>query len=387
MRVGRWVGIAMACAAMVAPAAAEHLSDTDLHRYGFGEKMVHTLRDSQVHEPPRSVAREAAIPPPIVGSAPLSDRDIPEPSLGPTRLIPQGERGVAPPYEGPTRLYQGSDGKELEGTFKEVENFFFRPGRHYDRFLSQSERDVTGLVQMFTGEIDRKGSTHGRFGVQHTLFRKSFGEGLLRDRRLEQVLFPVVAMVVPGKDLEIAQSLTVIDEEARNFPLIRDHAVTGLRDATTTVKYRFLDNPEDRVSMAGLFAIKVGIENVVTRVGSNGVDFLMGMALTKRIHNMGLHLDGGYIFANGQDRTNNRAPDVGFADFGIDFQTGPTLNWTLEFNYTDFDFIGHRFEITPGLKWKFADRWRFDVGFPLTADDTMAQGYYYRLSTGFQVRF
>lgn len=381
--------IAMAVLVMAAGAGhAQKLSDSDLSRYGFGEKMVHTLQDSTVHEPPQRVSqRESAIPPPVVGAAPLSDRDIPEPTVGPTRLIPQGGRGTAPPYEGPTRLYQGSDGRELEGTFSEVENFFFRPGRHYDRFLSQSERDVTGLIQMYTGEIDRKHSGHGRIGVNYTQFRRQFGQGLLSDQNINQVLLPIVAHLVPSKDLEIAQSLTLIDEEARNFGLIRDHSVTGIRDTSTSVKYRFVDNPEDRVSVAFLFSIKVGIENVVSRVGSNGVDFLMGLAMTKRIHNLGIHVDGGWLFANGQDRSNNRVPDVGFADIGIDFQTGPTLDWTLELNYLDFSTIGERLEVTPGLKWKISNRWRFDVGFPITLDDTMAQGYNYRVSSGFQVRF
>lgn len=376
--------LVMVC--MARNAAAESLSDRDLHGYGFGEAMVHTLKDSNRHEPPRAV-RSAEIPSPVVGAPALSDRDIPEPTVGPSRLIPQGGRGVAPPYEGPTRLYQGSDGKELEGTFSEIENFFFRPNRHYDRFLSTSERDTTGLVQMFTGEIARKGTSYARVGIGHTRFKKAFGQGLLTDQRIEQLTFPITAMWVAAKDLEIAQSFTPFDEETRNFPVIRDNAIAGIRDATTTVKYRFLDNPEDRVSLAFAMAIKVGIENTVTRVGSNGVDYLMALAFTKRIHNLGIHADGGWIFANGQDRTNGRVPDVGFADIGMDFQTGPTLDWILEVNYTDFSYVGDRVEITPGLKWKISDRWRYDVGFPLTARDSMAQGYYYRLATSFQFRF
>lgn len=376
--------VVLACCA--GTATADALSDRDLQRHGFGENMVHTLRDSAKHEPPRAI-RSADIPSPVVGAPALSGHDIPEPTVGPSRLIPQGGRGLAPPYEGPTRLYQGSDGRELEGTFKEVENFFFRPNRHYDRFYSLSERDTTGLVQMTTAEIARKHDSYGRLGIGHTRFRKSFGQGLLTDQRIEQVVLPITAMFVVGKDLEVAQSITPFDEESTSFPILRDHEISGLASATTTVKYRFLDNPEDRVSLAFQMAIKVGIENTVTKVGSNGVDYLMALAFTKRMHNLGVHASGGWLFANGQDRSNNRVPDVGFADIGMDFQTGPTLDWTLELNYTDFSFVGDRLEITPGLKWKISDRWRYDVGFPFTADDTMAQGYYYRLITSFQLRF
>ena len=373
-------------ASMVAVAHAQGLSGDDLHRYGFGETMLHTLQDSTRHEPPRSI-HSAEIPSPVVGAAPLSDKDIPEPTVGPSRLVPQGGRGMEPPYEGPTRIYQGSDGKELEGTFKEVENFFFRPNRHYDHFTSASERDVTGLITMFTGEIGRKHDVYVRSGFTHTLFRKAFGSGLYSGQQIEQVTFPQSLTFVAGKDLELGVSLTPFEEIGRSFPVLRDYSISGIRDVSTTAKYRFLDNPEDRVSLAFVFGLKVGVENTVTRIGSNGVDYLMALAFTKRIHNLGLHADGGWIFANGQDRTNNRVPDVGIADIGMDFQTGENLDWILEVNYTDFSYVGERIELTPGLKWKISDRWRFDLGVPITARDTMAQGYYYRVATAFQFRF
>lgn len=376
----------LAMALSAAPSFADALNDHDLKRYGFGEAMVHTLHDTSKHEPPRQI-RSADIPPAVVGAPAISDRDIPEPTVGPSRLLPQGGRGIAPPYEGPTRIYQGSAGKELEGTFKEVENFFFRPSRHYDRFTSPSEGDTTGLIHMTTAEIAHKGSDYGRLSIQHIEFKKSFGQGLLDGQRIEQVSFPISAMFTLGKDLEIAQSITPFDEVSTNFPVLRDHEISGIKDATTSVKYRFLDNPEDRVSLAFQMAIKVGIENSVTKVGSNGVDYLMLLAFTKRIHNLGLHASGGWLFANGQDRSNNRVPDVGFVDIGMDFQTGPSLDWILEVNYSDFSYVGQRLEITPGLKWKISDKWRFDVGFPITADDTMAQGYYYRLTSAFALRF
>lgn len=380
------LGMALSVTLCAPSAHADALSDRDLSRYGFGEAMVTTLRDTAKHEPPRQI-RSADIPSPVVGAAPISDRDIPEPTVGPSRLIPQGGRGMSPPYEGPTRIYQGSEGKELEGTFKEVENFFLRPGRHYDRFTAPSEGDTTGLIHMITAEIGKKSDAYARLGIQHIEFRKSFGQGLQTGQRIEQIAFPITGTFVLGKDLELAQSITPFDEISENFPVIRDHEISGIKDATTTVKYRFLDNPEDRVSLAFQMAIKVGIENSVTKVGSNGVDYVMALAFTKRIHNFGLHASGGWLFANGQDRTNNRVPDVGFADIGMDFQTGANLDWTLEANYTDFSYVGDRIEITPGLKWRISDKWRYDVGFPITVQDSMAQGYYYRVTTAFALRF
>ena len=368
------------------PAAADALSDRDLSRYGFGENMVHTLHDAGSHEPPREI-RSADIPSPIVGAPAIADKDIPEPTVGPSRLLPQGGRGISPPYEGPTRIYQGSEGKELEGTFKEVENFFFRPSRHFDRFTSPSEGDTTGLIHMITAEIGHRHDDFARLGIQHIQFRKSFGQGLQTNQQIEQIAFPITGTFTMGKDLEFAQSVTPFDEKSTNFPLLRDHEISGLKDATTTVKYRFLDNPEDRVSLAFQMAIKVGIENTITKVGSNGVDYQMALAFTKRIHNMGLHADGGWLFANGQDKSNNRVPDVGFADLGLDFQTNEFLDWILELNYTDFNYVGERLEILPGLKWKISDKWRFDVGFPITARDTMAQGYNYRITTAFALKF
>jgi len=360
----------------------------DLQRYGFGDNMTGAVRQSRLHEQVSRTQCEGQIPPPVLPSVTASDKDIPDlPSSGPSRLIQQGGQGLASPYEGPTRTYQGSDAKELEGTFKEVENFFFRPGRHYDRFLSMNEQNVTGLIQMYTGEVERKGTSHGRVSFRYTDFVRSFGEALLKTQDLEQFSLTMAVMFVPAKDLEISQSLTLIDERSTSFPLIDDYSLTGIQDVKTTAKYRFVDNPEDRLSLAFIFGIDVGVENTVTRVGSNGVDFSMALALTKRLHNCGLHLDGGWIFANGQNRSNSSVPDVGFAGVGLDFQTGEKLDWIVELNYTDFQDIGYRFDVTPGLKWRISNKWRFDLGIPISLRDTMAQGYNFRVSTAFQLKF
>ena len=388
-RVLSLVGLIVVAHCLASTAQAQSaMSEDDLRRYGFGDRMTRAIDESRTHEMPRRAPPEGAIPAPVVPATTVSDRDIPDvPSQGPSRLIQQAGRQYNPPYEGPTRHYRGRDAKEAEGTFKEIENFFFRPGMEYGRFLSMSEQNVTGLIQMFTGEVERKGTTYLRVGVGHTRFRRSFGQALTDQQRLEQIGVPIGAMWVPSKDLEISETLTLFDEQSVNFPIVPDYSLTGIRDVTTTAKYRFVDNPEDRISLAFLFGIKVGVESTVTRVGSNGVDFLMGAALTKRLHNFGLHLNGAWLFSNGQDRTNNRVPDVGMAALGVDWQTGENLDWIIEFNYTDFQNIGHRLDVTPGVKWKISDKWRFDLGFPIAMSDALAQGYYYRITSAFQLRF
>ncbi|MBI4863301.1 MAG: hypothetical protein HY815_24000 [Candidatus Riflebacteria bacterium] len=381
------VGLALVLVMAGSALAQNGMSDQTLRGNGFDDRMLDALRQSRYHEPPVQSGSSAHIPPPVLPAATATDRDIPEAIPGPTRLLQQDGRGTAAPYEGPTRVYQGGEAREIEGTFSEVENFFFRPGRHYDRFLSMNDSNVTGLIQMFTGEVERKSTTYARFGFGHVQFKRAFGNALLSTQTIEQIMFPMAVMMVPAKDLELSLTMTLFDEKARNFPLIRDYSLTGVSSVVTTAKYRFVDNPEDRLSLAFLFQLIVAVENTVTRIGSNGVDFLMGLAMTKRLHNFGLHVDGGWIFANGEDRTNNRVPDVGFAGVGVDFQTGERLDWIVELNYVDFQNVGNRLDITPGLKWKISDKWRYNLGFPIALHDTMAQGFTYRLTTSLQFRF
>jgi hypothetical protein len=224
-------------------------------------------------------------------------------------------------------------------------------------------------------------------GFAHATFRRSFGQTLDPGKRIEQNLFPFVYMLVPARDVELSLASTIVDEQARSFGLVRDFDLAGVRDVTGLAKYRFVDNPAKRISAAFLFGIRAAVERDVTRVGSNGVDYILGGGLTRRLHNFGLHLDGGIIFANGQDRTNAKVPDIGFADAGIDFQPSDSVDFIVELNYLDFQNIGTSIEITPGLKWRISDKWRYDLGVPIALRNELAQGYFYRVTTGFQVRF
>jgi hypothetical protein len=122
-------------------------------------------------------------------------------------------------------------------------------------------------------------------------------------------------------------------------------------------------------------------------VGSDGVDFMLGLAATKRNHNYGFHADAGFIFVNGSDQANNRVPNIGYADLGMDFQTGENLDFTLELNFQDLLNVGVRLEVTPGVKWRISEKWRFQLGVPIALEDTMPTGYTARLITQFQYRF
>lgn len=369
---------------LLLPGVVYPISSDELLRQGFSRAAVENIRESRDYATPLRQHEGDVVPPPFIPESIESHAiDLPPPS----RRFLQGGRRVQP-WEGPTEPLEAVETAELEGTFREVENFILRPHHQYQRFHALSEAGITGLIHTMTGEIAPCGTLVAGIGLRHTRYRRSYGQTLEDpDSRLEQVELPIQVMAAPARDLELSLSMSTLSEEAINFGIIPDYQLAGISDVTFRTKYRWLDNPQHRLSSAVLFGVRGAVEPTVTRLGSNDVDFHFELAFTKRVENVSLHAHGGFVFVNGQEQPNDNVPGFGFVNVAADFQLSEDVIFLLESTYQDFKDVGSNVEVTPGLLWKLSHHWRFEVGVPIAVANDLAQGYQYRLTTAFNMVF
>jgi hypothetical protein len=264
-------------------------------------------------------------------------------------------------------VYPGTEKATAEeGTFREVEDFFLRPSRIFDRVLSMNETGVTGLINMPTAEIPRPGATFARVGIGYTFHDRFAGANLPDSQAIETFTAPLTYQSVPWRNLELSLQVMGVSEDAENFPLVSDYEVTGIREVGLNAKYRFFENPRNGFQAAFGFGMKVGVERVATRIGSNAVDYSLYLVGTKRMKNFGMHLRGGLTFPNGETRTNSGVPDITQVDLGLDFSPSDRLSITGELGYTDWNFVGTNTEATLGIKYKMSETWALDFGVPLS---------------------
>lgn len=371
-------------AALGLTTSAGAISSDELLRQGFSRAAVENIRETRDYMTPLTQHEGDIVPPPFIPE-PIEHQAINLPP--PSRRFLQGGR-KAQPWEGPTEPLEAVETAELEGTFREVENFFLRPHHQYLRFHALSEAGITGLIQTMTGEIAPCGTMVFGMGLRHTQFRRSYGQTLEDpESRLEQVELPFQLMAAPARDLELSLSLITLSEEAYDFGIIPDYSLAGISEVTFRTKYRWLDNPQYRLSSAVLFGVRGAVEPTVTRLGSNDVDFNFELAFTKRVDNVAIHAHGGFVFVNGEENSNDNVPGFGFVNLATDFQLSDDVILMLEATYQDFKDVGSNTEVTPGLLWRISNKWRFQLGVPVAVANDLAQGYQYRLTTAFNMVF
>lgn len=362
------------------------LDPDDLRRYGFSRGMSDEVQDSRRLDIPVDEV-EASVPTPVRRGDMLDPSAIPNAPDYRARVIRQRQDLATPNKEGYVAPFPGEEKvRAEEGTWKEVEDFFFRPSRIHDRILSMNESGLTGLLQMHTAMIPRPGTTYARLGGGYTFYDRSSGTNLVGDQGIESFTLPVTYMAVPWKNLELSLQGTMINEEASNFPLVQDYSAAGLRDVGIRAKYRFLDNPNADIQAAFGFGMNIGVERVTTRIGSNAVDYSMFLSASKRIHNLGFHATGGFIFPNGETRTNSGVPSISHFDFGVDFQPSERLSFVGEINYLDWNFAGTKTEATVGFKYKMSETWTLDFGAPLQINNDLFEGWRYRVLGSIQAQ-
>ncbi len=374
--------------ALALPGRLPAVDETDLARYGFSGGFAGKVTQSRRFDLPAPASiPEPAVPTAVVPGDLLDPRQIPGAPEYVTRVIQQRQDAPTPGVEGPVAVFPGEEhARREEGTFKEVEDFFLRPTQMYRKIHSMNETGYTGLVNMATAEIPRPGATFARVGFGYTYFDRFSGTALDNGQAIEQFTAPITYQSIPWKHLELSLQVMGVNEEARNFPLIPDYDVGGVREVGLNAKYRFLDNPKTGVQAAFGFGMKIGVERLPTRLGSNAVDYQFFLAATKRIHNFGVHGRGGFTFPNGESRTNSGVPEIGELDLGIDFSPSDRLSFSAELNYRDWRFVGTNVEAAIGLKYRMTEKWSFDFGIPLELDNNLVEGYKYRVLTAVQVQ-
>lgn len=362
------------------------VENDDLRRYGFSREVANTVDASRRYEVPAARIPDG-VPSPVIPGDLLDPREIPEAPEFTARVIRQRQEVPTPGQEGPVSVYPGTEKATAEeGTFREVEDFFLRPSRIFDRVLSMNETGVTGLINMPIAEIPRPGSTHARAGFAYTFHDRFAGTNLPDSQAIETFTAPFTYQSVPWRNLELSLQVMGVSEDAENFPLVADYEVAGIREVGLNAKYRFYENPVNGIQAAFGFGMKVGVERVATRLGSNAVDYSMYLVGSKRMKNFGVHLRGGLTFPNGETRTNSGVPDITQVDLGLDFSPSDRLSITGELGYTDWNFVGTNTEATLGIKYKMSETWVLDFGVPLQLENNLAEGYRYRVMAAIQAQ-
>lgn len=362
------------------------LENEDLKRYGFSGRLAESVADSKRLEipPPQG---STALPGPVSPGQLLDPREIPAAPEYVARVVRQRQEAPTPGVEGPVAPFPGEEhAAREEGTFKEVEDFFFRPRTLYQRTLSMNETGVTGLLTMPTAEIPRPGASFARVGMGYTFYNRFSGTQLVDGAGIEQFTAPVTYQTVPWRNLELSLQVMGVSEEADGFPLVPDYQVNGIREVGVNAKYRFFDNPANQTQVALGFGMKVGVDRTPTRLGSNAVDYNFFLAATRRRQNFGAHVWGGFTFPNGETRSNSGVPDIAQLGLGLDFSPSDRLSINGELNYTDWNFVGTNLEAALGIKFKMSDRWIVDFGVPIQVDNELAEGYRYRVLLGVQAQ-
>lgn len=365
--------VALVSFGLVRPTFA--LTEEELKRYGFSGGISGYVNDTNRYTTGNRGYSPSRIPSPVVPKLDPERRVPTLPGVQP-RVLHQEARPT-PGEEGPTQVYRHSRASEIEGSFKEVENFFFNPAKINRPFQTLAGMGLTGLAEMPSAEIPKKGFAVFQAGAEYTRYSEAFDERLPSNQRIEQWRFPFTYSVVPMDDLEASVKFTMVNEEAFDFPLPlpTSYTLTGLQDVTLQAKYRFVENPSKRFSIAAGLGIDVAYEKNVTRLGSNGVDYRLFLAATRRSKNYGLHLTGGVVFPNGEDRTSSGVPDISFFSLGLDFFPSERMAALLEFSYKDRAYSGSSLDAIVGLKYQVNPGWHVDVGVPVAISNSMPQGY------------
>jgi hypothetical protein len=371
---------------LLAGASLRAVENAELRRYGFSSQLSNSVDQSRSLEIPAPVG--SSVVPTAVNPGDLLDPgEIPGAPEFVARVIRQRQDSPTPGREGLVEGYPGEEhARAEEGTFKEVEDFFFHPTQIHRRLLSMNESGQTGLVNMPTAEIPRPGGSFVRLGFGYTLYDRYSGTNLPGSQGIESFTAPFTYQTIPWKNLELSLQVTGINEESNQFPLVNDYSVAGIRDVGVNAKYRFFDNPQTQVQAAFGFGMNVGVERLTTRLGSNAVDYNLYLVGTKRVKNFGVHLRGGLTFPNGENRTNSGVPDISRVDLGLDFSPSDKLSVMAELNYVDWNFVGTNTEVALGFKYRMSDTWVFDVGIPIQLDNNLVEGYRYRALASIQAQ-
>ncbi|MBI3891924.1 MAG: hypothetical protein HY303_10395 [Candidatus Wallbacteria bacterium] len=384
--IGRTVWGALACSLALAASPLFAVSNNELKKYGFGDNLEQALDESRQLEPPKVEPSRKAIPSPVIPGL-SEERQLPRPTGFENRTISQAYPRKAQSFEGPTEPYRGKDARKEERGFEDVEDFLFAPRQVHARMFSLSQRGLTGLGVTVSAEVPEKGTFQFRTGVDYTTYKRSFGAPLLSNQKITQYVFPFAYAFVPAHDLEVSLQYSIVDETGRNFPLLKDFDTFGLMDVAGVTKYRFYDNPETKVSLAATLGMRNGAKRLVTRFGSNGVDYLGSFNATKRLRNFGIHGEFGAVFVNGLDRSNAGVPDITFYNLGVDLQASRKLDLVVELNGLDWQSNGDNADAAAGFKLKLNRNWLVDLNGAINLHSTIPQGYRAHIYGGLQIQF
>lgn len=380
------LGLVVATCLAAAP-AARSLTNEELRRYGFGSSVTEAVDDMRETQTPRDVFREDRIPAPTLPS--MQQDAIPDAPVLQQRVFRQGGAIVTSDREGPTADYRHPKAAEMEGTFKEVENFFFRPKKLYDEVLSMNSKGLTGLFRMTTADIQRKGTTWVRAGIEYTQYDRSFGQELPVNQSIDKLSVPLTYLTVPVDDLELSLQLVAGNEDAFQFPIptLTSWEVTGLQEVQVMGKYRFFTNEQERISAAVGLGMRIGVEeNFLTRIGSNGVDYETFLTVTKAEKNFSLSLEGGLIFPNGENRTHSGVPDITFGGLGLQFRPNGKLELGLELQYLDWNYAGTQVTTAIGAKYRVSRKTVLDLAMPFSNSSELIAGPSYSALASIQIQ-
>lgn len=366
---------------------ANALTNEELRRYGFGNSLTDAMTDINEVQAPRPVFREDSIPSPRLPS--MTDSYIPESPVLEQRVFRQGGDVKISRVEGHTEDENAPEAKDIEHTFSEIKNYFTKPEFIHNPVLSLNYRGVTGLWNMSTARVQRKGSTWFRMGIGYDYYDRSGGVKLPTNQRIETFHAPITYMAVPIENLETSLQMVIASEEGHEFPIpTRENWKTeGIESVQVMGKYRFLDNQKDDLSAAIGLGLKVAVEeNMVTRLGSNGVDYETFVAVTKGIKNFSLSLEGGFKFTNGENYSSSGVPNLSYGNVGVEFRPSSRFDIGLEANYLNWNNSGNSLETTLGGKYSLSRHWTADLSATFEGSNKMVVGRGYRAMASIMVK-
>lgn len=366
---------------------ANALTDEELRRYGFGSSLTDAVTDINEVQAPRPVFREDSIPSPRLPS--MTDAHIPESPVLDQRVFRQGGDVKVSRVEGHTEDANDPDAKDIEHTFSEIKNYFTKPEFIHNTVLSMNFRGVTGMWNASTARVQRKGSSWFRVGIGYDYYDRSGGVRLPANERIEKFVAPFTYMTVPVENLETSLQMVLVSEEGHEFPIPTTQSWTteGVESVQVMGKYRFLDNQKDDLSAAIGLGLKVaGEENVVSRIGSNGVDYETFIAVTKGIKNFSVSLEGGFKFTNGENYSSSGVPNISYGNVGFEFRPSSKLDLGLELNFLNWNNAGDSLETTLGGKYSLSRHWTADLSATFEGSSNMVAGRAYRAMASVMVK-
>jgi hypothetical protein len=366
---------------------ANALTNEELRRYGFGNTLTDAMTDMNEVQVPRPVFRDGSIPSPQLPS--MTETYIPESPVLEQRVFRQGGDVKVTRVEGQIPEQSTSDAVSVEHTFREIKNYFAKPEFIHNPVLSLNYRGVTGLWNTSTARVQRKGSTWLRIGAGYDYYDQSGGVKLPANERIEKYHVPITYMTVPVENLETSLQLVLASEEGHEFPIpsLESWKTEGIDRVQIMAKYRFLNNEKDDLSAAFGLGLRVAVEeNMVTRTGSNGVDYETFVALTKGIKNFSVTVEGGFIFTNGENYSASGVPDLNYGNFGLEFRPSSRLDVGIEANYMNWNNSGSSLETTLGAKYSLSRAWTADLSTTFENTNEMVIGRGYRAMASLMVK-